>query len=402
LKGFSGQQIAIADFPSHMSQINKTLADMQSFAQQNYLSQGEIASLRESLRDLGSKPIIQWRKGLFSVNESNCNPNCLEIALKAEAIEILLDAKESGQVELEKNVPPDIEDLGSGEFNTVKLAHTGKDGQGSVALKPCDQSKKETNAGEFTRTSRTQQKFIGRVSGSYGKNKATAKLQDMLVNIGRGIEITVPRVVATVSAATVKGTPYIAMEALEGETVEKVANDHKIEYDNEFVCRETWMQLQDILTGQIDRHANNVILTKDGPVAIDHDLSFPTNPPRDFAATVPISIVVEQQWQGELIGRAIDNKSPRNYCMPPVIDREMYKVIMAIDPDVLENMYRECGLTRHEIQAAMSRARALQSAAQRLIKQGRVIDPNRWVVSHRVSNLCNDCNFYAARHYYGF
>jgi endo-1,4-beta-D-glucanase Y len=87
--------------------------------------------------------------------------------------------------------------------------------------------------------------------------------------------------------------------------------------------------------------------------------------------------------------------------MPPVIDREMYKVIMAIDLNELKNMYEECGLTRFEIQAAMSRAEALKSAAQRLIKQGRVIDPNRWVeVSTAEGSRCTIRNFYAARHSY--
>jgi hypothetical protein len=244
--------------------------------------------------------------------------------------------------------------------------------------------------------------MIGRGSGSYGKNKATAKLQDMLVDIGRRERITVPRVVATVSAATMNGTPYIAMEALKGGTLGKAASQDSIRYTNEFVRRETWMQLQDILTGQIDRHGNNVILTKDGPVAIDHDLSFPTNPPRDFAATVPTEIAVAQQRQGKLVGRAVDGISRRNYCMPPVIDKEMYKVIMAIDLNDLENMYKECGLTRFEIRAAMSRAWALQSEAQRLMDQGRVIDPNRWaVVSTKKKGPCNGDNFYALRHYCG-
>jgi hypothetical protein len=403
LKEIAGQKITIADFPSHMPQINKALANIRSFVQQNNLFPCEIASLRQSLRDLCNKPIIQFEeneKSLFSINESNCDPHCLEIALEAEAIEILLDAQESGQVGLEKNAPPDIKDLGSGRFNTVKLAHTGKDGQNPVALKPCDQSKSEATADAFARTTRGAQAMIGRVSGSYRRNKATAKLQDMLVNIGRGVGITVPHVVATVSAATMEGIPCIAMEALKGGTLRHAANCNEIEYDNEFVRRETWIQLQDILTGQIDRHGNNVILTKDGPVAIDHDLSFPTDPPRKFAATVPTNIAVAQRWRGKLVGRAVDNKSRRNYCMPPVIDEEMYKVIMAIKSDELENMYEECGLTRPEIQAAMSRVEALKKAAQELMEQNRVIAQNEWAASCRVRDHCNTRNFYATRHSY--
>jgi hypothetical protein len=329
LKEIAGQEITIAEPPdstpqaskSLLLQINGILVGMKSFVQQNDLSRREIASLRQSLRDLCSKPIIQFEGvagSVFSINEiDHGNPHCLEIALKAEAIEILLDAKESGQVALEKNVPPDIEDLGKGSCNTIQLAHTGKGRQGPVALKPCDQSKMEANADEFARASQTQQEFIGRVGGSYGKNKATAKLQDMLVNIGRGEWIDVPRVVATVSAAEVNGTPCIAMEKLNGETVGQTDVNRKIKYDNKFVRRETWIQLQDILTGQIDRHGNNVILTKDGPVAIDHDLSFPTDPPRKFAATVPFQIAVRYVPNSGNYNLAVDGVSPRNSaCLP--------------------------------------------------------------------------------------
>jgi hypothetical protein len=147
LKGYDGQEIAIADLPNHMSQdsevlmsqINKTRADMQSFVQQNDFLPEEIKTLKESLRDLCSKSIIRSEESLFSINESDCDPHCLEIALKAEAIEILPDTKESGQVGLEKNVPPRIKDLGKVCFNTVKLAHTNTNGQKkSVAIKQCD------------------------------------------------------------------------------------------------------------------------------------------------------------------------------------------------------------------------------------------------------------------------
>jgi hypothetical protein len=77
------------------------------------------------------------------------------------------------------------------------------------------------------------------VSGSHRKNKATAKLQDMLINIGQRVGITIPHVVAIVSAGIVQGTSCIAMEALKGETVGKTDLSYKIKYDNKFVRRET-------------------------------------------------------------------------------------------------------------------------------------------------------------------
>jgi hypothetical protein len=48
----------------------------------------------------------------FSINENDYDCNCLEIALQAEAIEILLDAKERSQVRLERNCPSPPKQLG--------------------------------------------------------------------------------------------------------------------------------------------------------------------------------------------------------------------------------------------------------------------------------------------------
>jgi hypothetical protein len=81
------------------------------------------------------------------------------------------------------------------------------------------------------------------------------------------------------------------MEMLNGRTLKKAADERKIKYDNDFIRQDTWMQLQNVLAGQVDRHSNNVLLTEHGPVAIDHDLSFPTNPLRNLADQVPESLV---------------------------------------------------------------------------------------------------------------
>jgi hypothetical protein len=164
------------------------------------------------------------------------------------------------------------------------------------------------------------------------------------------------------------------------------------------------MQLQDVLTGQVDRHGNNVILTENGPVAIDHDLSFPTNPLRNLPDQVPESLVdlfqvpSRHKKKSLTLELAVHKKSPRNYCMPPVIDQEMFDVIMAIDLDKLRATYQECGLTRFEIQAAMGRAEGLKMAAEGLKNQGRVIAPNKWATSLLIKRSCNRRNFYALRH----
>jgi hypothetical protein len=391
------QLMPINDMNSHAPGICKFLSNTANFVRQNDLAKDEISDLKLMLRILCNVPIIECENGDFTINEYDRDPHCRTIALQAESLEILLDAKACGQVGLERNVPPPVKALGSGNFNTVQLAHRkpGIDGGEAlepIVLKPCDHSK---SAEVLAKVVDQMENSIGPATGSYRRNLATAGVQDMLCEIGAKKSIAVPHVIATVSAAEMDGTPCIAMEMLEGQTLRKTVNAKSIELTNEFMCRETWTQIHDILTGQIDRYGGNVILTKDGPVAIDHDLSFPTNPPRGIAGTVPLSLVAQ-------FGVAVDGISPRNYGMPPVIDREMHDVIMAIDLPALKNMYEECGLTKPEVDAAMARARGLKDAAQQLESVGRVIEPNTWASQFLlVSEHCNRQNFYAFRHFYG-
>jgi hypothetical protein len=338
------------------------------------------------------------------MDEFDSDPNCNFMALQAERLEILLNARACGQIGLQWNVPPAIIPLGAGDLSTVLRAHArpgvnGGNASRPIALKLCDQSKSENNPDKFTHSARLCRNHIGRVSGSYGRNRATSGVQDMLCDIGRERGINVPRVIASVSGAEMNGVAYIAMEALDGETLTRASLNRRLWVNNEFIRRETWIQIQDVLTGQVDRHSSNVMLTRDGPVAIDHDLSFPTNPPRGFADGVPLNITKSRQVRWNMtIEQAIDGKSPRNYCMPPFIDKDMYNVIMGIDLGKLEGMYQRCGLTRPEIAAAMRRAQMLINSAQNLWNNGMVIAPNEWRDSQRVKDSCNEKNLYAIRH----
>jgi hypothetical protein len=405
----------------HAPRIYTFLENVKNFVLKTDLTKEEISTLKQGLRKLCGDPIIQhprYPNFLYSINEWDSDPHCRNIALQAESLEILLDAKARGQVGLERNVPPPVKELGSGQFNTVVLAHTkpvvdGGNASGPIVLKPCDQSKRENAPTAFAQGAGNVSRMIGTVSGSYRRNKATAKVQDMFYEIGQIIKINVPRVIASVSAAEIDKTPCIAMEMLEGKTVKETAKAVKegsmqfecrrgMQLIGEFVRQETWMQLQHVLTGQIDRYGDNVLLTKDGPIAIDHDLSFPTNPPRGFAGAVPWGIVsIFQMPNGSLQEMSIDGVSWRNYCMPPVIDRDMYNAIMAIDLLRLEATYWECGLTRPEIDAAMARASGLKAAANQLMAAGRVIEPDQWATSQQVRDYCNRQNSYAARHLAG-
>jgi DNA-binding transcriptional ArsR family regulator len=395
-----------------LQEIGNFLGGVTKIVQQNDLSKDEMLKLKQGLRKLCGTPIIKCSNGDFPINEYDHDPHCLDIALKAESLEILLDAKACGQVGLEKNVPPEVKVLGKGQMNTVQLAHRkpgidGREASGPIALKPCDHSK---SADVLKTGAKAMKTIIGTATGSYRRNLATAGVQNMLCKIGTGMTIDVPRVIASVSAAEINGIPCIAMEMLEGKNINECINRGSIKQNEvpadggQFICRETWTQIHDILTGQLDRHCANMMVTKNGPTAIDHDLSFPTKSARKFADSVPETLVAIFQnsngllWEGSTTGQSVDGISVRNYCMPPIIDRDMYNVIMAIDLDELKNMYQGCGLTRPEIDAAMARARGLKDAAQRLMGYGLVIEPGEWESSPLVQEWCNRLNSYAYRH----
>jgi hypothetical protein len=401
LNEYANRQIPMDDLLNHVFRMKDTLNAMQTFVQKNDLLSDEILMLKRALTNFsGNKTMIQCPNGSFSISENDWDRNCFDVAISIEAVEILLDAKEMGYVGLEKNSPQPTKPLGKGRYNTVILAYTEKNGKRPIALKPCHQAQNQQDAANFIQVIQSMQIFVGHASGIYNRNKATSKTQDMLVDIGKKNGITVPHIMASVFAAEMNGIPYIAMEALEGPTVFKDVCEKKNRYDNQFICYETWMQVLDILIGQIDRNSNNVVRTKNGPIAVDHDLSFPIHPPRSFASIVPTVIALHtgQYEDGHPIKNAVDGMASGNYCMPPVIDTDMYNVITKLDLDELVSMYQKCGLTRLEIEAAKARAQALKSKVEELKNRELIIDPKEWACSEKVKQLCNVDNFYALRH----
>jgi hypothetical protein len=255
----------------------------------------------------------------------------------------------------------------------------------SVALKPCDLFKQKQNAEAFGQIAQSMQVFVGQACGNHRRNRASSELQGMLYAIGQKHGINIPHVLVSIFGVEINGTPCTAMEMVDGLTLSQIPREEKIPYDNDFVCRETWRQLLDILAGQIDRHIGNVMRrTKDGKViAIDHDLSFPTISTRTFPDTLPKTL------------KAVDGLKTNSYCMPPVIDEEMRIVITNLDLDALEKMYRKCGLTKPQIKAAMARAKALKAEVEELRRAGSVIKPNEWESSPLVKQHCTPNNFYA-------
>ncbi|MDR0742206.1 MAG: hypothetical protein LBE98_01960 [Puniceicoccales bacterium] len=398
LNAYVSDGIKISKLQKIMPEIKNTLDIMQTFVRKNNLSPNEISTLRAALVNFsGNEEVIQLCPDQSSsIKASDCNQYCFEIASRVEAIEILLDAKKRGYVRLEENGPSRV--FSCGQYNAVQLAYTKRGEQGPTILKSCDQCKLEQNFEESRKDAGWLRTLVGRGGGSYSRNKATSRVQDILRATGQKNGVNVPYVIASVFAAEMKGQSCIAMPKLQGHSVWAATRENKVRYDNNFIRRDTWIQLQDVLTGQIDRHGNNEILTKYGPVAIDHDLSFPTVLARSFAGTIPNSI---RSYTRGPVDHANDGITSKNYCMPPVIDEDMYKVIMAMDLDELKSIYQECGLTRYEITPALARAQALKKKVEKLKQRGSVIKSDEWEQSEKVKTLCTPDNFYALLHYDG-
>jgi hypothetical protein len=116
------QLMSIDGVSDHAPDICTFLHDVENFVQQNDLTKDEISNLKLELWALCNTPFIQHPQAPdypFPINECDCDPHCRAIALKAESLEILLDAKASGQVGLERSVSP-VKVLGGGKFNTPK------------------------------------------------------------------------------------------------------------------------------------------------------------------------------------------------------------------------------------------------------------------------------------------
>jgi hypothetical protein len=360
----------------------------------NNLSPQNIEYLRNTVTNLVTSPIIQLQNGLFSINECDgFDCSCVDIGLEAEATIMTLDAIEARQTGL---IPAEI--LGAGNFNTVRKSRTisGR----NVALKPCDLHKMVSNRAAFFQKDAQQQKIlIGGSTGTYRRNKATKVVQDMMMRVGA------PKVMTEVSAGTMRQPDgsqkaCMVMDFLGGTTIHRevfpglAANNgvikHTIPMTNEFIRHETWIQLEDILTGQIDRHSGNVMYNSGTPVGVDHDMSFPSSYVRPGLTSV-IPGIIDDNGQNPW---SVPGIRFRNFCMPPVIDKTMYDAIKSIDLKNLESKYRACGLTRFEISAAMRRAEMLQIAADRV----QVIAPEAWATSRWVQQLCKRSNFYAFKH----
>jgi hypothetical protein len=160
--------------------VNGALALMENLIFGIAEDRAQIDSLRRLVTELGSKPMIPREddNNLYSINESDHEDPWQSMVLKIEALQILLDAKESGQFGLRGEVRA----LGEGDCNEVGMID-GKDGNPMV-VKLCDRDKKIELNRKFRSTMRTMETGIGPATGIYRRNKAASKLQDLIIEIG--------------------------------------------------------------------------------------------------------------------------------------------------------------------------------------------------------------------------
>jgi hypothetical protein len=382
-------------FFENQSSIVTTIQKFAHYAFENKdtLTRQEVNSMSKALVALVNEPILRLNNGLFAINECDSAEACLDFAIIVEAEIMQLDAIANKQVGLTLG-----KKLGSGAFNTVHESElpSGK----KVATKNCDAQKMRSNRRKFINDGIDTSKVTGHIVGSYRHNMATVAIHDMMKELG----LMSVDVVAGCSAGMVldKRTfvPSLVMD-MAGKTVGSIARDEyskrRLLRSNRYIRTDTCLQIIDVICGQVDRHASNLSIDDKtgGVVAFDNDWSFPSSRSRPgLTKCIPDKLID----RGNEPWAAVPGRMFRTFCMPPVIDTNMFDAINNLDLKKLKSICEGCGLTPGEVDATVFRGKLLKEAATRLYVAEKVISPNDWVGSPVVKRLCSPKNFYAFAH----
>ena len=268
-------------------------------------------------------------------------------------------------------------ELGSGKFNTTFM----------VKLKKPDGT---TFDGVFKPLSHTENGWVSIKTGipEHDPQIAMRNIATCAYAAKLGMDVVPETRVAVIDSVPGTTGPDLGlmMEKAQGNTSEHTHSS--VFMRNNDVCREvTNLQLLDHLTGQGDRHSNNMFIKvlpngKARITGIDNDQCFGEK------LTDPAGIKA---------GNNQMNKGFRGTGLPPVVDTEMARAINNLTPNDIREMLGD-KLTENEIQAAIQRHDGLKQHIAMLAnsKPTRIISPNQWTHPN-VQNALQSGNSYVGR-----
>jgi ankyrin repeat protein len=272
-------------------------------------------------------------------------------------------------------VPPGLTYLGNGSFNSAfAVTYRRKDGdEDACVFKPLPVTETSDAA-----LSSGIPRSLPRIAN---RNLATCDVAAVL-----GFDVIAE---THIGAATMPEFPHagprlgLVMEDAEGWMAILMPGA----FDNPDVVRKTIMlQLVDHLVGQVDRNPCNyfVKVYEDGfakITGIDNDYCFGARLKHPDSIRYVEGHIVHDGFRGTE--------------MPPVVDTEMARAILAVDPVNLNNIL-ESYLDSEEISATLTRLAAMKGHIEFLQTEGLVIAPGDWAKPEYQSLLTPE-NSYAGR-----
>lgn len=453
---------------SEIEKIHEVIDDLKNlqkiFSNHNVFgpnfSPQQIDGLRKSVFTLYREPLTGNKKSLYELAKNS--DELRWIVTECDRLSVALEAlNHPAIVEVSRHK------LGEGNCNTVFLAKDADENE--IVVKPCDKSGdrmqvygiEKTGSGEKKTNAKMAKANLGTVNATLGaRNFATSKINEYIKKIGHSLnpQVDIPDVVAAAWGAMCNKEPSIAMERISGKTAKEFFKNRGNLTPN-LIKEYAWIQLIDVITGNTDRHYGNIMIYRDADgecyaKAIDHELSFPTKGRNennnfknisedqqgcemvvdhlvaaygtkgviitpDITSHAPMRLFAVKGSDGKsVMGMSestisVDGLSARNYCIPWVIDRDMERVIDAIDPKMIKKICETEGLTAAETEPTYARICDLKKKIQNrgVVNQNNknkiiqnckitVIEPNEWDEEVLKNCGCDETNSYALSHCY--
>ncbi|MDR0340156.1 MAG: hypothetical protein LBH53_01175 [Puniceicoccales bacterium] len=301
--------------------------------------EGELAAIADRLRELlrknGRAYHYGWRKEDRGGRKS--------LLRSIQALLLFAEARKMGNVELDRR----LHFLGSGDKAKI-YSYRGQKG-GRMAFKELPKSNWREDGWDAV------------------ANLAVGALCDLLATRGA------PPLVVRAIPAVVNGKVGLAMPIVPGKNLRRHPNNSAFWKSPSFRRQEIWLQILDCIGGETDRYVRNVFWDEatETLTAIDSDTSFPLS---HRCPTIRWDPVTKE-------GR------PQRYCIPPVIDTDIWTVIEGLSEEELRECLQEIGFFGEQIDAACARLKALKS------HKFCVITPDQWANDELLrEGGCTDTN----------